>query len=51
MNGTEQDARMDYEVVAWSESGATYSIKHGSIGTFIPREGAKKINRIGNIDV
>jgi len=42
MNGTEQDARMDYEVVAWSESGATYSIKHGSIGTFIPREGAKK---------
>lgn len=42
LNGTENDARLDYEVVAWSESGATYSITHGSIGTFIPREGAKK---------
>lgn len=46
MNGTvagingarENDARLDYEVVAWSESGACYSVQHGSIGTFIPRE-------------
>jgi phage terminase large subunit GpA-like protein len=38
LNGTEQDARLDYEIVAWSESGSSYSIKHGSIGTFIPRE-------------
>ena len=34
MGGFEDDARLDYEVVAWSETGATYSIDHGSIGTF-----------------
>lgn len=42
LNGVMDDARLDYEVVAWSESGANYSIEHGSIGTFVPREGAKK---------
>jgi len=36
------DVRLDFEILAWSESGATYSIKHGSIGTFIPRETAKQ---------
>lgn len=40
--GTVDDARIDYEIVAWSESGASYSITHGSIGTFIPLEGTKK---------
>jgi phage terminase large subunit GpA-like protein len=35
LNGKEDDARLDYEIVAFSESGATYSIDHGSIGTFI----------------
>lgn len=40
--GTVDDARIDYEVVAWSESGASYSICHGSIGTFIPLEGTMK---------
>jgi len=34
----EDDVRLDYEVLAWSESGATYSVTHGSIGTFIYRE-------------
>ena len=38
LNGTEDDARLDYEIVAHSESGATYSMLHGSIGTFIPRD-------------
>lgn len=38
LNGKEDDARLDWEVVAWSESGATYSVAHGSIGTFVPRE-------------
>jgi len=38
LNGTEKDARVDYEIVAWSESGSNYSILHGSIGTFISRE-------------
>lgn len=38
LNGTEYDARLDYQVVAWSETGSSYNIKHGSIGTFVPRE-------------
>jgi phage terminase large subunit GpA-like protein len=42
LNGKIDDARIDYEIVAWAESGASYSITHGSIGTFIPREGVKK---------
>lgn len=29
-----QDVRLDYEVKGWSEAGASYSIIHGSIGTF-----------------
>lgn len=43
LNGLEDDARIDYEILAWSEGGATYSVKHGSIGTFIPNESGKKI--------
>lgn len=43
LNGTINDARLDYEIVAWSETGASYSVVHGSIGTFVPREGSKKI--------
>lgn len=43
LNGTEHDARLDYEIVAWSETGTTYSVKHGSLGTFIPMEGSKKV--------
>lgn len=47
MNGNEDDARLDYEIVAWSESGSSYSVLHGSIGTFIPRENSlkKKVDR------
>lgn len=45
LNGIVDDARLDYEVVAWSESGASYSITHGSIGTFIPLEGENKADR------
>lgn len=41
LNGIEDDARLDYEVVAWSESGVSYSIDHGSIGTFINRDKGK----------
>jgi len=46
LNGKEDDARLDYEIVAWAENGASYSIDHGSIGTFIPREGNKKADRL-----
>lgn len=42
LNGVEQDARVDYEMVAWSENGTSYSIRHGSIGTFVPKEGSKR---------
>jgi len=42
LNGTLDDARLDYEIVGWSVNAATYSIDQGSIGTFIPREGSKK---------
>lgn len=42
LNGIVEDARLDYLITAWSETGASYSITHGSIGTFIPREGAMK---------
>jgi phage terminase large subunit GpA-like protein len=38
MNGKEDDARIDWEIVAWSESGSKYSIDQGSVGTFIPGE-------------
>lgn len=42
LNGLEDDARLDYEVLAWSSSGSSYSITHGSIGTFVPRENSMK---------
>lgn len=45
LNGKLDDARLDYEVVAYSENGASYSITHGSIGTFVPREGQNGIDR------
>lgn len=43
LGGKIDDARIDYEIVAWSVSGASYSIIHGSIGTFIPNESHKKV--------
>lgn len=45
MNGVEDDARLDYEIIAHTENGATYSILHGSIGTFVPREGRRGADR------
>jgi phage terminase large subunit GpA-like protein len=34
LNGIENDVRLDWEVLAHAESGATYSVAHGSIGTW-----------------
>jgi phage terminase large subunit GpA-like protein len=48
LNGKVEDARLDYEITAWTESGASYSIDHGSIGTFIPRESQKK-NKVDRV--
>lgn len=45
LNGIVEDARLDYEIVAWTETGSSYSIDHGSIGTFIPRENAMRIKK------
>ena len=42
MNGKEDDARLDWELAGWDEKGTKWSIKHGSIGTFVPRENALK---------
>lgn len=42
LNGKVEDARLDWEIVGWSENGTSYSINHGSIGTFIPNESGKK---------
>jgi phage terminase large subunit GpA-like protein len=45
-NGVVDDARIDWEVVAWAENGASYSVQHGSVGTFISREGNNKRDRV-----
>ena len=42
LNGKEHDARLDYEILAHTITGATYSVDHGSIGTFIPLENQRK---------
>jgi len=48
LGGKIEDARIDYEVCAWDESGASWSIEHGSIGTFIPKENTMvhKVDRV-----
>lgn len=42
LNGTLDDARLDFEVTAWSESATSYSVTQGSIGTFIPGQTKKQ---------
>lgn len=37
-NGNRDDARIDCEVKAWSRAGASYSVEHFSLGTFIPNQ-------------
>lgn len=37
LNGTEDDARLDYEVVGHSVTGSVYCIDAGSIGTYQPK--------------
>jgi phage terminase large subunit GpA-like protein len=47
LNGWANDARVDYEIVAHSEKGATYSIDAGSLGTFIPKVEKEALEREG----
>lgn len=43
VNGSDHDdVRLDWQLVAWSESGSPYNVAHGSIGTFVPRENSLK---------
>ena len=42
MGGFVEDGRIDYEIVAWSQSGTPYSVDQGSIGTFVNKENAMK---------
>ncbi len=43
LNGTEEDSRLDYEILAHAMNGSTYSIDHGSIGSF--QRGLSEENR------
>jgi phage terminase large subunit GpA-like protein len=38
INGKLDDARLDWEIVGYNENGNRFSIDHGSIGTFIPKD-------------
>lgn len=44
-NGKLNDARIDWELRAWSRSGPLYSVCKGSIGTFIPNQNALEKER------
>jgi phage terminase large subunit GpA-like protein len=54
LNGYEDDGRLDYEFVGYSEKGPSYSIDAGSIGTFIPVIEKKALEKegknVGKID-
>lgn len=43
MGGFEDDARIDWEIVAWCENETSYSISQGNIGTFVPGEGKQAV--------
>lgn len=42
LNGTIDDARLDYSIIGWSETGSQYNISHGSIGTYNKSDIQKK---------
>lgn len=42
LGGLDEDARLDWEIVAWSENESSYSVAHGSIGSF--ERGGHKVN-------
>lgn len=45
LNGTLDDARLDYSVIAWAETGSSYCIDHGSIGSYMGRKSKKEDER------
>jgi phage terminase large subunit GpA-like protein len=47
LNGFDDDARIDWEICAHSKSGSTYSVDHGSIGTFLRARQKKKEHDTG----
>lgn len=50
LNGTEDDARLDWEIVAHAENQSTYSVAHGSIGTFLPANAGGRTKEYSNAD-
>jgi phage terminase large subunit GpA-like protein len=42
INSTYDDVRLDWERKVWMESGSSYSLDHGSIGSFTPAHMGKK---------
>jgi len=42
LNGTLDDARLDYDVFAWSENGSVYSVDQGSVGTYRAKSDPEK---------
>ena len=42
LGGFVEDGRVDWEIVAWSQSGTPYSVDQGSVGTFVNKENAMK---------
>lgn len=47
INGTENDARLDWEVMAHSANGSVYSIDQGSIGTYYSGQKARDLKNKG----
>jgi phage terminase large subunit GpA-like protein len=50
LNGELNDARIDYQIKAYSEKGPSYSIDAGSVGTFLPVAEKKALEKEG-VDV
>lgn len=50
LNGELNDARIDYQIKAYSEKGPSYSIDAGSVGTFIPAIEKRALEKEG-IDI
>jgi phage terminase large subunit GpA-like protein len=42
LGGFVEDGRVDWEIVAWSQSGTPYSVDQGSVGTFVNKENSMK---------
>lgn len=51
MNGTENDARLDWQLIGHSISGSIYSVSHGSIGTYERGKKSQEAKELGHRDL